>query len=137
MGDPDTELFPALIEGVSTGYHDSIAASNVFSTKIPDTASNRPDLSVHWTNWQTAEDQPELTAELVQAEIDKDWLICFDGTLEDAKGQFPLGVAVGKLAIATSDSRPPRLVVDFTVSGTNHNCDINEHQQLPSAKGCH
>ena len=134
MGDPDTELFPALIEGVSTGYHDSIAPSNVFSPKIPDPASDRPDLSVHWTNWQTAEDQPELTAELVQAEIDKDWLICFDGTLDDAKSQFPLGVAVGKLAIATSDSRPPRLVVDFTVSGTNHNCDINEHQQLPSAK---
>ena len=30
MGDPDIELFPALINGVSTGYKDTIAASNVF-----------------------------------------------------------------------------------------------------------
>ena len=33
-----------------------------------------------------------------------------------------------------SDSRPPRLVVDFTISGTNPNCDVPEHQQLPSAR---
>ena len=43
-------------------------------------------------------------------------------------------MAIGKLGIATSDVRPPRLVVDFTVSGTNPNCEIPEHQQLPSAK---
>ena len=45
---------------------------------------DKPDLSIHWTNWQTAESQPELTAELVQDEIDKGWLICFDGSLDDA-----------------------------------------------------
>ena len=58
----------------------------------------------------------------------------FEGSLEEARMAYSLGVAVGKLGIATSDTRPPRLVVDFTVSGTNPNCDIPEHQQLPSAK---
>ncbi|CAL1133725.1 unnamed protein product [Cladocopium goreaui] len=134
MNDPDRNLFPALIEGVSTGFQDNIAPSNVFAAKPPTEEPARPDLSVHWTNWQTAESQPELTEELVQEEIAKGWLICFPGNLEDAKREYPLGVAVGKLSIATSDTRPPRLVVDFTVSGTNHNCDIPEHQQLPSAK---
>ena len=134
MNDPDRNLFPALIEGVSTGFQDNIAPSNVFAAKPPTKEPARPDLSVHWTNWQTAESQPELTEELVQEEIEKGWLICFPGNLEDAKREYPLGVAVGKLSIATSDTRPPRLVVDFTVSGTNHNCDIPEHQQLPSAK---
>jgi hypothetical protein len=134
MQDPDINLFPALIRGVSTGFQDEIAPSNVFARKEEIEDPSKPDLSIHWTNWQTAEAQPELTSELIQEEISKDWLICFDGTLEDAKQQFPLGVAVEKLAIATSDTRPPRLVVDFTVSGTNPNCDITEHQQLPSAK---
>ena len=134
MQDPDTQLFPALIEGVSTGFQDNIPPSNVFPKKMEMEPPDKPDLSIHWTNWQTAESQPDLTAELVQEEIDKGWLICFDGSLEDAKITFPLGVAVGKLGIATSDTRPPRLVVDFTISGTNPNCDIPEHQQLPSAK---
>ena len=38
------------------------------------------------------------------------------------------------LGVAVSDTRPPRLVVDYTLSGTNPNCQVNEHQQLPSAK---
>ena len=134
MQDLDTQLFPALIEGVSTGFHDKIPPSNVFAPKPEMEEPTRPDLSVHWTNWHSAESQPALTSELVQEEISKGWLVCFDGSLEDAKTTYPLGVAVGKLGIATSDTRPPRLVVDFTVSGTNHNCDIPEHQQLPSAK---
>ena len=134
MKDPDVSLFPSLIAGVSTGFRDQIPPSNVFSPKQDLTAPDRPELSIHWSNWQTAEAQPELTSELVQEEIDKGWLICFPGSLDDARNEFPVGVAVGKLAIATSETRPPRLVVDFTVSGTNHNCDIPEHQQLPSAK---
>lgn len=134
MKDPDTALFPSLIEGVSTGFRDQIPPSNVFSKKQDLTEPDRPELSIHWSNWQTSESQPELTSELVQEEIDKGWLICFPGSLSEAQAQFPVEVAVGKLAIATSESRPPRLVVDFTVSGTNHNCDIPEHQQLPSAK---
>ena len=113
MKDPDTALFPSLIEGVSTGFRDQIPPSNVFSKKQDLTEPDRPDLSIHWSNWQTPESQPELTSELVQEEIDKGWLICFPGSLSEAQSQFPVGVAVGKLAIATSESRPPRLVVDF------------------------
>ena len=39
----------------------------------------------------------------------------------DAQAEFPGGVAVGKLGIATSDGRTPRLVVDQSVCGLNHN----------------
>ena len=35
MNDPDRNLFPALIEGVSTGFQDNIAPSNVFAAKPP------------------------------------------------------------------------------------------------------
>ena len=134
MEDADQHLFPSLIAGVSTGFHDQIPPSNVFSPKQEVEEPDRPELSIHWSNWHSAESQPDLTSELVQEEISKGWLVCFEGSLEDARTAYPLGVAVGKLGIATSDTRPPRLVVDFTVSGTNPNCDIPEHQQLPSAK---
>ena len=79
MKDPDTTLFQALIHGVSTGFQDDIAPSNVFPIKreIPD--SDKPDLSVHMTNWHSSESQPELTAELVNEELSKGWLIQFDG----------------------------------------------------------
>ena len=134
MDDADKNFFPSLIAGVSTGFHDQIPPSDVFSPKREVEEPDKPELSVHWSNWHSAESQPDLTAELVQEEISKGWLICFEGSLDEARKWYPLGVAVGKLGIATSDTRPPRLVVDFTVSGTNPNCDIPEHQQLPSAK---
>ena len=101
MQDPDTELFPALIQGVSSGFHDEIAPSNVFLIKRDIQDTDKPDLSVHMTNWHSSESQPELTAELVNDELTRGWLIPFDGTLEQAKQQYPLGVAVGKLGIAT------------------------------------
>ena len=111
-----------------------IAPSNVFPIKRDIQDTDKPDLSVHMTNWHSSESQPELTAELVNDELTKGWLIPFDGILETSQATVSTGVAVGKLGIATSDVRPPRLVADFTVSGTNPNCEIPEHQQLPSAK---
>ena len=95
MRDPDTSLFPSLIEGVTTGFQSSIQPSGIFALRSEMDSGPRPELSVHWENWQTAESQQSLTEELVNEEISKGWLICFDGTLEDAKRAFPLGVAVG------------------------------------------
>jgi hypothetical protein len=117
-----------------TGFKDEIHPSHVFVSKPEPEDAPASDLSVHLTNWKTAEDHPEVTADLVAEEIDKGWQICFDGTVEDAKNRWPHGVAIGKLGVAISDSRPPRLVVDYTVRGTNPNCNIQEHQQLPSVK---
>ena len=71
MKDPDTALFPSLIEGVSTGFRDQIPPSNVFSKKQDLTEPDRPELSIHWSNWQTSESQPELTSELVQEKSTK------------------------------------------------------------------
>ena len=134
MHDPDVHLFQDLIAGVSTGYNDDIRPSHVFAPKLDKEELTAPDLSIHLTNWKSAEDHPDVTQQLVEEEISKGWLICFDGSVEDAKQRWPHGVAIGKLGVAVSDSRPPRLVVDYTVCGTNPNCNIQEHQQLPSAK---
>ena len=57
----------------------------------------------------------------------------FEGGIEAAKDFFP-AVAVGRLGVAYSDSRPPRLVVDSSVCGVNARCHIPERTTLPTAK---
>ena len=133
MADPDASLFPALIAGVGTGFQNDIPLSNCFPINEA-SDSDGPPLSAHLTNWQSAEDDVGLTRELVQQEIDKGWVFEFDGTLEEAQQKFPLGVALGKLGVAHSDGRAPRLVLDNTICGLNGRCHIPEHSTLPSAK---
>ena len=91
-------------------------------------------LSVHHTNWQSAEDDPDTVQELIQKEVDSGWVVPFDGTIEDAQCAFPDGLAIGKLGLAISDSRPPRLVLDSTVCGVNPQSKIPEKASLPTAK---
>ena len=133
MQDPDQALFPALIEGVGTGFQRDIPLSNCFPLNVSAEA-DEPPLSAHLTNWQSADDDIMLTRQLVQQEIDKGWVFPFEGTLQDAQQRYPLGVALGKLGIAHADGRPPRLVLDQTICGLNGRCVIPERSTLPSAK---
>ena len=55
-------------------------------------------------------------------------------SLEDAQAQFPLGISIGKLGVATAEGRPPRLVVDSSVLGLNGRCKIPEKSTLPTAR---
>ena len=47
---------------------------------------------------------------------------------------FGNGLAIGRLGLALSDSRPPRLVLDSTVCGVNPQCKVPEKAQLPTAR---
>jgi hypothetical protein len=85
-------------------------------------------------NWRSSSDRPELTAELVQSEVNQGWVEPFSGSIEDAQTRWPTGVAIGRLGIAVSDSRDPRLVVDSSICGTNSSCSVREHQALPTSK---
>ena len=132
MNDPDIDLFPSLIAAVSTGFNKDISPSNVFGPndrpKLPETP-----LSVHLANWQSAEVEPDATRRLVQEELDHGWVFEFKGTIEDAKKAYP-HVAVGRLGVAFSGTRPPRLVVDSSVCGVNNRCIIPGRTTLPTAK---
>ena len=133
MQDPDIELFQHLIDGVPTGYLRNIPPSHCFE-QTADTDDEPPPLSVHFDAWKSAHDDPAITTELVEEEIKQGWVYEFPGTLEEAQTAFPIGVSVGKLGVATSSSRPPRLVVDSSVCGLNQNCPLPERGSLPSAK---
>lgn len=133
MGDEDTSLFPSLLEGVSAGFLGDIPPSGIFPPNESTQSDNSP-LSIHFENWNSAEDNLDLTRELVQEEIDRGWVYEFPGTAAEAQLAFPCGIALGRLGIATSDQRPPRLVVDNSICGLNNRCRIPERSTLPSAK---
>ena len=133
MHDPDDQLFPHLIKGVPTGFHRDIPSSNCF-TPVAEDDTEAPPLSIHFDSWKSAHEDPDVTSKLVQEEIDNQWVDLFPGDEIAAQSQFPMGISVGKLGVAYSDSRPPRLVVDLSVGGLNQQCFIPEKGSLPSAK---
>ena len=90
--------------------------------------------SIHHCNWQSAENDPETVQELIDKEVQEGWVEVFDGSLEDAQLRWPTGVAIGKLGLALSDSRPPRLVMDSSICGVNSRCHIPERSTLPTAR---
>ena len=132
MLDADVNLFECLIKGVSTGFQNDIPPSNCFGRNDRPALPETP-LSVHLANWQSAEIDMEATRNLVQEEINQGWVYQFEGGIEAAKEFFP-AVAVGRLGVAYSDFRPPRLVVDSSVCGVNARCHIPERTTLPTAK---
>ena len=134
MQDPDMSLFPYLITGVPLEIHETITPSGCFPTHNPEAPFEPPMLSLHHTNWQSAEDEPEVVQELIDKEVAAGWVSQFHGTIEEAQTFFQDGIAIGKLGLALSDSRPPRLVLDSTVCGVNPQSQIPEKSTLPTAK---
>ena len=122
MQDPDEALFPSLLDGVPLGMHEEILPSKCFPSNQPDALFDPPLLSVHHTNWQSAEDEPSIVQELIDKEIAEGWVVQFDSTIEDAQSFFPNGLAVGKLGLALSESRPPDWgkIPRFVVSKSLH-----------------
>ena len=132
MPNEDVPLFPSLIEGVSTGFHSDIDPSGCFPPNDKPELPSTP-LSIHLANWQSAEKEPHATLELVNEEINQGCVYKFPGSIDDAKKHFS-HVAIGRLGVAFSDSRPPRLVVDSSVCGVNDRCKLPERTALPSAE---
>ena len=134
MHDPDVSLFPYLINGVPLGIDEDILPSKCFPINQSEAIYEPPLLSVHHTNWQSAEDDPSTVQALIDKEVDAGWVSRFNGSLEDAQAFFQHGLAVGKLGLALSDTRPPRLVLDSTICGVNPQSRIPEKTSLPTAR---
>ena len=123
-----------LINGVPLGIDEDILPSKCFPINQSEAAYEPPLLSVHHTNWQSAEDDPSTVQALIDKEVDAGWVSRFDGSLEDAQAFFQHGLAVGKLGLALSDTHPPRLVLDSTMCGVNPQSRIPEKTSLPTAR---
>ncbi|CAE7784972.1 Gapdh [Symbiodinium sp. CCMP2592] len=128
LSDPDRSLFPALIEGVPTGFDKNIPASNVFAKRpVGDPAD--VDLILCEGNWSSAEANPALLREMVAKEVELGFLQ--EVPLETALERWPDRCAVGKMSIVSSEGRPDRLVVDNSICNTNALCQIDETYTLP------
>eukprot|EP00435_Cladocopium_sp_Y103_P020961 s1968_g5.t1 len=134
MDDPDTALFPYLIEGVPLGIHEDIAPSKCFPLQVQQDDFYPPLLTVHHTNWSSAEDDPDTVKQLIDKEVAAGWVEVFPGDMAAAQQFFEHGIAVGKLGLALSDTRPPRLVLDSTICGVNPQSKVPEKATLPTAR---
>ncbi|CAE7795651.1 Gapdh [Symbiodinium sp. CCMP2592] len=74
----------------------------------------------------------DVTSRLLQEELDAGYCFKFEGTLEEAKSRWPVGLALGKLGVVRAPGRAERLVLDNSVAGTNSQCTVPERQCFPS-----
>ena len=70
LADKDTSLFPMLLEGAPTGFDGNIPSSGCFP-RADDKADESIPLSIHMTNWQSAESDLPTTRDLVAQELEK------------------------------------------------------------------
>ncbi|CAE6956780.1 unnamed protein product [Symbiodinium sp. CCMP2592] len=130
-GDQDIHLFPHLRMGVPTGFLNDIPPSNCFWPPKGQSGELIP-LALNLENWKSADVAPEVTSRLLQEELDAGYCFKFEGTLEEAKSRWPVGLALGKLGVVRAPGRAERLVLDNSVAGTNSQCTVPERQCFPS-----
>lgn len=128
--DVDAVLPSLLRDGVSTGVQASIPPSQVWIQHVPsvDLASQ---LVSHFDNWGSATDHPDIVAQLIQQELDDQFVECL-GFTTDLDPEMRQKLVFGKLGVAFSDNRKPRLVLDTTISGVNPRTSIQEKVFYPT-----
>ena len=128
--DPDQALLPFLKQGVPTGALSDMPRSFIWPPK-PSSADTVPDLEICEKNWKGANEDPELTWDLINEEINNGWVEELTGGLQEAKQRWQ-NIAVGKLNVVHSAGRKPRLVMDSSCCGVNHRCRLPETMILPT-----
>ncbi|CAE7246343.1 GIP, partial [Symbiodinium sp. KB8] len=106
IADKDTSLFPALMQGVPTGFDKG--------------------------NWKDAEDDPALLQQLIEEELEAGYLEVVPDLETAFRRWGKERVAVGKVNIVKAPGRSPRLVVDNSICNTNHCCHVPEQFSMPS-----
>lgn len=136
VGDVDVVLAEILRQGVKLGIDAPIPYSGVFERTKPEVPQHPAEMLVHFENWPTAEQHPQLTQKLLKTEVDPAHNFVKGGvTLDEVKIMLNSEtLAVGKLHIAYLEpgaEHEPRLVYDATVSGSNPNARVEEKCRLP------
>ena len=133
--DPDEKLIDILIEGVPTGAFEPLPASGQWIANQLGAATqpDEPLQLLHCSgNWTRAESNPEILQELIDKELQGNYIAEFRGTEDDAKKQWPKGTAIGKLNVVLAEGRDPRMVLDSTICNLNPRCTLPERMQMPT-----
>ena len=84
----------------------------------------------HMDAWKSAQDHPDIVADLIQAELADGFIEAVPGGLDELKQMYSR-TAVGKLGVVLAPNRSPRLVVDSSISNVTVNTHIPNHMLLP------
>ena len=111
--DIDRRLPSILAQGVPTGVFEPIASSNQWPAVEAQHAQHPLEacLKEFDTNWKNAEAQPELLQRLIEEEMAQGWVIEIPGGEQEARAQWPKGIAIGKLNVVQADGKEPRMVL--------------------------
>ena len=90
LADKDTSLFPALSQGVPTGFDDDIPRSHTLRPRREGEPDDGHQLLVCEGNWQGAESDPALLQELIEEELQAGFLEEVD-TIEEAYRRWGKG----------------------------------------------
>ena len=128
--DPDMDFFRLLHEGVPLGTDSPIPPCKVlFPPESPD--ESVIPLQHCDSAWKSALDHTDLVDGLLATELQEGWIRPIPGG--DAElARRCRRTAVGKLGVVVSSDRPPRLVVDSSVSGVTSNTHLPNKAPNPS-----
>ena len=129
-GDPDAAFIAELLDGVSLGFSSPMS---VCPCMFPPTCELDPPMPLsHCTSsWKSALDDPAAVDSLLQAELSEGWVRKVPGGLPQLQSQY-VHSAVGKLGLVKAHGRPPRLVVDSSISGVTANTALPNRSANPT-----
>ena len=87
MNNKDITLFPMLLEGAPTGFDSTIPSSGCLPIALDET-DEAISLSIHSSNWHSAELDLPMIRDLVAQELAKGWIYRYHGSLIDAQADF-------------------------------------------------
>ena len=132
VADKDTSLFPALMQGVPTGFDKDIPRSHTLRPRRESDGDEGHELLICEGNWKGAEEDPALLQQLVEEELEAGYLEVVPDLETAFRRWGKERVAVGKVNIVKAPGRSPRLVVDNSICNTNHCCHVPEQFSMPS-----
>ena len=124
MSDPDADFFSFLHDGVPLGIRSEIPVCKVL---LPPRPADFPSIPIQHCEsaWKSALDNPAVVDDLLQSELSEGWILPVHGGDAELRQRYRVS-AVGKLGVVISSDRPPRLVVDSSISG------VTGHTRLPN-----
>ena len=128
--DPDSDYFHVLREGVPLGVGSTIPVCPVMHPPAAPDAVRLP-LEHCESAWKSALDNADLVESLLQDEVDAGWIREVPGGDAELRRLYQ-HTAVGKLGLVLAPGRPPRLVVDSSVSGVTSNTHLPNRSANPS-----
>ncbi|CAE7236031.1 unnamed protein product [Symbiodinium sp. CCMP2592] len=128
--DPDSGYFDLLRSGVPLGVPEPIPPCPVMHPPPSPDATVIP-LQHCESAWKSAIDHADVVDELLEAELAEGWIALVPGGDAELRRRYTR-TAVGKLGVVLAEGRPPRLVVDSSVSGVTSNTALPNRSANPT-----